>query len=431
MTPQDQTRQGTLDALLWAVFLASSWTWCIGMFLPAILHRDFGPASFLVFLIPNVIGAAAMGLVLARPWASESLCERHAPAIRAFSAVTVLFHLAFLVLVVLPLARLGGVGPWGVLILALPAAVAALGPERLWALLAYLVSLACLVGWAVAGGAASVPDRAILTEAMAGSALPSSHLAAMALVCVLGFALCPYLDATFHRARQRQDAANAALSFTVGFGLLFSTMVVFTAGYAAIFFESYAPGSTLPPERLVRLVVVHMSVQSALTVALHLRAIARGPSAASARPAAARLLGLLFLAAAGAATFATLGPPFPKGLAPPDGDRYAWYRVFMSFYGLLFPAYVWLVMIPTWRSGRPTARHWAVLAFAVACAAPCYWLGFMEGRTLWLLPGVAAILLSRLMIRTTGAGPAEPSGVPVPAPTRPPTLAGSAPAPRP
>ena len=48
----------------WAVFLAMSWTWCIGMFLPVLLLRDLGLGGFLVFAIPNILGAAAMGWLL-------------------------------------------------------------------------------------------------------------------------------------------------------------------------------------------------------------------------------------------------------------------------------------------------------------------------------------------------------------------------------
>lgn len=400
------------------------------MFLPVILHRDFGPASFPVFLLPNVIGAAAMGWALARPGLSESMVDRHRPAMTAFSIVTVVFHLVFLVMVVAPLARLGG-EPWaGLVLLAASVLMAALGPERAWTLLAYAVSLACLGLWAARGGAGSIPDRDLLNQAMVASALPPTHLAAIACVCVLGFALCPYLDLTFHKARQRQQADAARLSFSVGFGLFFAVMVVFTAGYAALFFETYRLGGVLPRADLVRIVVTHMGVQSAVTVALHLRAVGwHGPRRDAGR-LTARLLGAVLVAAAAGSAASSLGPDLPMGLAPPNGDTYAWYRLFMSFYGLVFPAYVWLVLMPTWSRGTPTRRHWGVLGMALACAASCYWLGFMEGRTLWLIPGVAAVLLSRGMIPRGGAGPDWPSDAPARFPKRPPTLARSASAPR-
>src|ERR1051325_4731620 len=50
----------------WAIYLGMSWTWCIGMFLPVLLVRDYGVWASVVFAVPNVLGAAAMGWVLSR-----------------------------------------------------------------------------------------------------------------------------------------------------------------------------------------------------------------------------------------------------------------------------------------------------------------------------------------------------------------------------
>ncbi|HTL30770.1 MAG TPA: hypothetical protein VL282_16180, partial [Tepidisphaeraceae bacterium] len=33
----------------WAIYLGMSWTWCIGMFLPVLLVRDYGFWGWLVF----------------------------------------------------------------------------------------------------------------------------------------------------------------------------------------------------------------------------------------------------------------------------------------------------------------------------------------------------------------------------------------------
>ncbi|MEO0631212.1 MAG: hypothetical protein AAFY46_10885, partial [Planctomycetota bacterium] len=62
----------------WAAFLGVSWTWCIGMYLPILMVRDLGLAGYLVFAIPNVVGAAAMGWVLRSPASSLALTTRHA-----------------------------------------------------------------------------------------------------------------------------------------------------------------------------------------------------------------------------------------------------------------------------------------------------------------------------------------------------------------
>src|SRR5690242_7362807 len=57
-------RTSWLRVLGWGAYLACSWTWCISMFLPVLLVRDYGVWGFVVFAVPNVIGAGAMGWVL-------------------------------------------------------------------------------------------------------------------------------------------------------------------------------------------------------------------------------------------------------------------------------------------------------------------------------------------------------------------------------
>ena len=72
------------------------------------------------------------------------------------------------------------------------------------------------------------------------------------------------------------------------------------------------------------------------------------------------------------------------------------YRLFLSFYGLLFPAYVWLVMVPP--RTRPAASYTTLLrvtALVILIAAPMFWLGFIQNRMVWLLPAVALVLLAK------------------------------------
>src|SRR5688500_16462821 len=82
-------------AIGWALFLAASWTWVIGMFLPVLLVRDFGMWGWIVFAVPNVIGAAAMGWRLRDADASKRFVRGHASACRACSLVTIAYHSFF------------------------------------------------------------------------------------------------------------------------------------------------------------------------------------------------------------------------------------------------------------------------------------------------------------------------------------------------
>src|ERR1051325_2490171 len=84
-----------LKSLLWAFFLACSWTWCIGMFLPVLLVRNWGIGAWFVFAIPNVIGAAAMGFVMRSRQQSEDILINHRMAVAVFSLITIAFHIYF------------------------------------------------------------------------------------------------------------------------------------------------------------------------------------------------------------------------------------------------------------------------------------------------------------------------------------------------
>ncbi len=77
----------------------------------------------------------------------------------------------------------------------------------------------------------------------------------------------------------------------------------------------------------------------------------------------------------------------------------------MSFYGLVFPAYAWICMIPSWRAPVPPTRAmWIVLAGAVVAAAPFYWAGFIGNRMIWVVPGVLIVLASRMFVRMPKIG---------------------------
>jgi hypothetical protein len=73
------------------------------------------------------------------------------------------------------------------------------------------------------------------------------------------------------------------------------------------------------------------------------------------------------------------------------------YRCFMAFYGLVFPAYAWVCMLPTWRDPlKPSRRALVAFAAAVVVATPMYYVAFIENRMTWLVPGLLVVLLARL-----------------------------------
>ncbi len=375
-------RKGPLAVLGWAAYLACSWTWCIGMFLPVLLIRDFGLWGFVVFAVPNVVGAAAMGWVLTRGGA-EAIRREHGVAVRAFSVVTVAFQVFFfawllstwpmpgalvglLPLTILPVVLIPGPG---------------LAPRRAVAAAILLVSGIVLYGgfW---------PDKPL---DLGQPLLPPRHVPALAAVCVLGFGLCPYLDATFLRARSALGVRPSRAAFTIGFGLLFAAMIVGTVLYtpAMLAWLSHGPGVG-SGTTLGVLVAAHFAPQLFFTAQAHTRESAEPRRMFSPWwlwvPSA--------LIAAGALMLFGLEPAGARA----SGEFI--YRLFMSFYGLVFPAYVWVCMIP--RRGRsisaPTRGSLVVCGIASVLASPCYWLGFIERQTWWLVPGVAIVLLARLCV---------------------------------
>ena len=79
-----------------AFYLASSWLWCIGAFLPVLLLRDYGWITLTGFTLANVIGAAAFGWVMTRK-RQPAFLTRHRVMLQVFSHVTIAFQLFFVV----------------------------------------------------------------------------------------------------------------------------------------------------------------------------------------------------------------------------------------------------------------------------------------------------------------------------------------------
>ena len=83
-----------LESIQWGLFCTSSWTWCIGMYLPFILLRLWGWPGFWAFFVPNVLGCALFGFVLDAQ-RSRALAARLGWACALFSAVTIAYQCWF------------------------------------------------------------------------------------------------------------------------------------------------------------------------------------------------------------------------------------------------------------------------------------------------------------------------------------------------
>ncbi|MGP1271874.1 MAG: hypothetical protein ACTS22_00925 [Phycisphaerales bacterium] len=394
--PADQQTATPARPLAWGAFLGASWTWCIGMYLPILLVRDLGLAGYLVFAIPNVLGAAAMGWVLRSPQASRQLVNNHSTACAWFGVVTIGYHLFWLAWLGVwaitslpnPVWTAAGLAGVACVLAVLAPAVRRDGPARLTALAVMLISLAAMVTFLLAPSPAEPTiENRLRSIGMVNDALW------MAPVSVLGFLLCPYLDPTFHRARQACDTpAGGRIAFGFGFGVCFALMIVFTLLYAGPivgFVDGSGGEGVAIPTTVAVLLGLHIAFQWAFTVAVHNRERRADPVRLPLAPWF--LVGSLALGAG----LALLAGHRTLGMAPGEIG----YRAFLSFYGLVFPAYAWLNMIDLPRLGlrRPTPRSLLITWAAIVLASPFYFVGFMLRDEPWLAVGVGIIILMKFL----------------------------------
>ena len=356
------TEQRATHPILWAFYLACSWTWVIGMWLPVILVRDYGLWGWVTFAVPNVVGAAAMGWVLRSRESAVEIIRRNAPAVRLFSAVTVSFQV-FVLMWLIPQAA-GVLG----LPLVLPALLLAVSPP-----LARLVGrpVVAVVIWAISLTlfAALFSADHLSLPAVTGTQ-PTWHLVGLVPVCLLGFALNPYLDATFLRARADTDAGGARLAFGVGFGVLFFAMIVGTLLYAG-----FAGDGGLGLKVFGLILAAHLTVQVWFTVAAHTSAVGDVSPSMLVGVVAASLLGMV-----------ALRGDMADSLLFGQTHGEVIYRVYLGFYGLAFPAYVLLVMV---RGASASA-----VAVTVTLALPLFAAGFILRVMPLSAVGVAVVLVA-------------------------------------
>ena len=381
----------TTNPLLWGAYLACSWTWCIGMFLPGLLLRDHGWLGFIVFAIPNVVGAAAMGWVLTSPEASKRFVEKHSGWVWWFGVVTIAYHV-YWALWAGPMIRdalgltdtyLFGAGAVVVAFAIVSGRIVRAGKAPALSAVLMLVSLGLLVAMLVTGAGDAATDA--LIEA------PKSEYSAWFLgpLASLGFLLCPYLDGTFHHARENLPGKTSGrVGFTVGFGVLFAAMIVLTTRYAGWILGG---GAWAVPEWLGAWLVVHLGCQWVFTVRVHLDRLhaIRGDSIGTMQIS----YGTALLAAGLGLGLARAGSHAAMSMGEVG------YRSFLWFYGLVFPCAVLYRAVRAHSTGVPMQR-WMMWA-AIGVATPMFWMGFIERQLVWLIPGVVVAVVGAFVLKGT------------------------------
>ncbi|MEX0886926.1 MAG: hypothetical protein WD009_10855 [Phycisphaeraceae bacterium] len=395
--PSAAPARGVLPAVLWACFLATSWTWVIGMLFPVLLVRDFGVAGWAVFAIPNVVGAAAMGFVIARPDVSRQVVANHAQACFRFSELAITMHVF-----AIGWAYYALFDAWGIIAAGVFAVIVFAAGERqrlvlLVTAVTVLVSVVTLVWWL------ATPELPNRVAGAARGSLTVTDLAMFAPAAVLGFVLSPYLDLTFHRARQATEPGTGRIAFALGFGVFFLVSLVLALLYASSLrplFED--PVELALPPALIYTLAAHMTLQAGVTIALHLREIGERRGHEGLHRA-----GVLAIGGAALAWWAVTEPELYVGLSA--GELV--YRTFLLVFGLVFPAYVWLCMLPT-RHATAHGSRLGVYALTLLFTVPMGYYGFVVSDTGWLLAALAILILARLIVEwlpaDTTAAPTRP-----------------------
>jgi hypothetical protein len=367
---------GSLRTVLSGFALATSWTWCIGMFAPIVIGQLMGWPGILAFAIPNILGCALFGYLRSAERSREETRD-HAAMMAFFSAATIAYQVFFAGWLWGPVlgenfrmtpgegTALASGATFGAAVL-----LAAIPRGVLWMLaaLAYPLSLLtfAFLPWSFIFGGES-RGIAFNSLALEGAWAPMD-LALVLPTIVFGFALSPNLDLTFHRARQEVPAGARPTNFAV-FGVTFASMLVLTVCYLAA-----GPGALNNPA-----VRSHMAIQLALTSALHLselRLVRIAPNARLVLGLGAGFVGLL------------------AALLVPNRDTYL---RFLGLYGLLFPAYAFLALRLV---GRPRPIHWIALLASLAVVTPLLDQSFTDEPTLWtplavIVPVGAVLLVTR------------------------------------
>jgi hypothetical protein len=355
-----------------------SWTWCIGMFLPVILLRSVGIGGLLAMAIPNILGAAAMGFVMRDPERSREWVKNHEPACINFSLVTIVFHIFFASFLIRRIAGPAtGIG--------LGAALAGFwimlqwnkGGKFLAAGVAFLVTIAAML-WEIHRG--EIPYMA---HPIPGAPTTLPPIGALWLFPALtfGFLLTPYLDLTFHDARQSTTAAEGRAAFAIGFCIFFALMLTITTAYSGWLTGRF---DRRLHSQLAILLSAHLIVHTALVITFHGEQLIT--RARRIRPQQYLFFGIAVI------TAVLIGVPNPKNLNLGLSLGELIYLCFLGFYALIFPAYIYV----RGKNPRGTAFPWIM---TLLLSAPLYALAFFGQNLIWFLPGTAVALATKYIFR--------------------------------
>lgn len=295
------------------------------MFLPVILQKDFGSGAWLFFIILNVVGATAFVFFIRNRNESLNFIDKHKAACYAFSLVTIFFQLFFI----------GWVLSYSSII---QIALLLASMILLYLMIRYTgFNKAAIALWILSFSIFIIyiwfkPSDLLITKI--NNQITNININAFYAIplLALGFLLCPYLDLTFHHVVQADKDNNYygnRAGFLVGFPLLFAMLMVFSLAYSDSARQLFLNPTEVIEDNIitVKLLFLYFILQGFFTVLAHWQQINQRMEIQNKT--------IIFLLMLSAITI-----PFLLNASINE----VVYRLFMSFYGILAPAYVWMIV---------------------------------------------------------------------------------------
>lgn len=341
------------------------------MFLPVILQKDFGNGAWLFFIICNVVGATAFPFFINSCEKSKLFVQTHDAACALFSAITIIFQLFFIgwVLSYLSIIEIG----WALLFIGMLFLIIQYTGFSIASVLVWGLSLLVFLAYSM-----SQPNILIMQKlADQLFAVNSQALYALPLL-VLGFLLCPYLDLTFHKvvqaAHTKSEQGNR-ISFLIGFPFLFTMLMIFSLIYTDMagqillspreLFVQYAP--------IIKALFFYFIMQASFTSMAHWIEMKKYISYKK----KLTIISIIIF---------TMAVAFFNSVLINETA----YRFFMAFYGVIAPAYIWIVAFNKKRVPKnilivSTILSLAISAIPLLLPTPQYYFCYLVAVTIVLI----------------------------------------------
>lgn len=372
---KDVPTSSFIKQLSLAFYLACSWTWCIGMFLPVILQNDFGSGAWLFFILFNIVGATSFVFIVKNKNNSDIFIHKHKNACIGFSFITIIFQLLFM--------------GWTFSFLSpIESAIFFSLMASLFFIIYFIsIDIAAIAVWILSAatflGYINLQSDFSLANKIIDQVLYIDHrVAYVAPLLLLGFSLSPYLDLTFHRVVQCDQHNNhqgMRLSFLVGFPLLFAFLMIFSLAYVDTAKQMLISDSLFKDKETITLLFFYFILQTSFTIIAHVKELSKVTTKEPIR----KMLGAGVLA-------------FVLSVALSPAMNETLYRCVMSFYGVVAPAYVWLVAF----NKHPTPLKVVLFTIAVAlalCAVPTFYPN--QGHAYFYLLATMVVVIMKIATR--------------------------------